>query len=251
MAQVSPKHFYKVNMRTFSLSEILHYQPNLNGFLSWFLNVVGIQVLPTFDLKVPLPVRADSFFCEPGELSHQGKEIISPLVESFERLGFAVMGYEKNTGIDPNCLDAAGCHLLHQNSKYTASVLFLHSVEAPEPHFVTLNISCLDSEHHSFSVHNHSLAFDFFAAKTLKSTCTVVQTRSPFELFREFESKVQHRLNFSTLQFIRNPHHFAQLTEARSETVLNEGLRLGRFIPMTEIEVQELKRKHSWRYAQA
>lgn len=238
-------------MRTFSLSEILHYQPGFTGFLLWLLNVTRINPLPVTELKIPLPIRADSFFCAYEELSVQGKEIINPFIESFERLGFAVMGYEKNTGIDPNCLDAAGCHLLHQNGKYFASVLFIHSVESPEPRLVTLNLWCLNSENCSFGVHNSPLAFDYFAAKTLNSTCLVVQTSSPFELFREFESKVQFRLNVSSLKHIQSPAQYAQLLEARSETVLNEGLRSGRFIPMTEIEVQELKRKHSWRYAQA
>lgn len=250
MAQGSPKHFYKVDMRTFSLSEILYYLPGINGFLTWLLNVLGIKPLPVYESLVPFPVRADSFFCDYTEVSLTGREMIAPFVESFERLGFSVLGYEQNPSIDPNVLDCAACHLLHQNGKFFSNVIFLNSVEASEPHRVSLTIWCLDSENRAFGLHNKARSYDIFAANLLKTTSILIHTDSPFELFREFELRVNAQLDFSSLKPLYNRHQYAQLIETRSVAVLEEGLRRGRFIPMTEIEVQELKRKHSWRYAQ-
>lgn len=239
--------YYKTDLQKTTLEEMLHFLPGWPGFLKWIFKTLGFIRLPVSSGFAPLPSRAETFFSSPEKLSTRALLFLEPLAESFERLDFERMGYETNEGfLTTDFPDAGGCHFRHRNGLWMASVIYTHALIGETIETVTISIWAVRSNGAPIRAVNRppSHIVDPFAKRILKTEVFQLDTTSPTELYQFFERKVAEQGGPGNFRTFAGTADFLRYVEDTSILILETGLREGRFIPMTEEEVAELRRKH-------
>ncbi len=239
--------YYKTDLQRFGLRETLHYLPGWSGFLQWFLKSIGLVRLPVVPGFAPLPLRAESFFSPPEKLSTRARSFLEPLAESFERLDFERMGYETNEGfLTSDFPDGGGCHFRHRSGLWLASVIYAHALIGETIETVSITIWAVRSNGAPLRTVNlpPSRTVDPFSKQLLKTDVFQLDTTSAIELFQFFERKVAEHGGPGNFRTFAGTADFLRYVEETSVLILETGLREGRYIPMTEAEVAELRKKH-------
>jgi hypothetical protein len=239
--------YYKTDLQTVSLGEMMHFVPGWRGFWLWVCKTFGFTRLPVIPGSAPLPFRAASFLQPPEKLSDQARTFIEPIAENLERLDFERIGYESNDGfLSDEIPDGGGCHFLHRNGRWVASVIYFHTRIEEMGETIQLNIWGVRSDGSPFRVLNLPpwQVVDPFSNRILNSLVYWLDTTSPTELFQFFEKKVAKGPGINGFRQFSGPDDVLRCMEENSVRVLEAKLREGRYIPMTEAEVAELRRKH-------
>lgn len=239
--------YYNTNLQKITLEEMLHFLPGWQGVVKWLLKTIGILQLPIMPGFLPFPSRAEVFFSPPEKLSARAISFLEPLAESFDRLDFERIGVETNEGIlSDEFPDGGGCHFRHRNGLWLASVVYLHTPIGETIEMVSITIWAVRSNGAPVRAVSRppSQIVDPFAKRILKTEVFHLDTTSPIELFQFFERKVAELGGPGNFRTFAGTADFLRYVEETSVLILETGLREGRFIPMTEAEVAELRRKH-------
>lgn len=232
--------YYKQNFNKLSFGELKCYSPNLLAFPGLAaMKIFGL--LPTAPVFSPLPTRLS--FVEFEQLSRRCREFIEPSIESLERLGFEILGFETNSDCeDPNYIDGGGCHLAHPVENFIALVSYGNFVEiahAPSE-FSNLTVWAQFENNHSLGLVNHQF-INYFYDKVLNRRTFRTEASSPYQMLPVFEKLMENFGANEELVPIKTTKDLSNLIERQSRQVLEAGLKIERFVPMSELEIIKMK----------
>lgn len=234
------RHYYKQNYNKVSFAELKFHSPNIFAFPGLCaMKLFGL--LPTVPTFSPMPT---SFaFVDFERLSVRCREFISPAIESFRRLGFEILGFEILDGCeDPNYIDGGSCHLFHpiRNINAVASHVNFFELHGMPSEFAALTVWRLFENGHSLRLVNHGLV-SYFHDKVLNRKTFRSEAASPFQMLPVFEKLLEKFGENAAPASIRTLRDLRSLFEKESRKVLEVGLESGRFVPMSELEVINMK----------
>lgn len=206
----------------------------------WAMKLLGL--LPTTPNYLPMP----SIPCFVGaeRLSARCREFISPLVESFQTLGFEALGFEIIVGSeDANFIDGGACHLFHPNRNFNAVAGYhnffeLHGMPGE---FTTLTVWTRFENGHSLGLVNHPLS-NYYHDRVLNRKSYQCEASSPFQMLPVFEKLFEEssEQNGSPVA-LDSIEKLRRLFEKQSKKILETGLASGRFVPMSELEIINMR----------
>lgn len=234
------QHYYKQNFNKLSFGELKCYSPNLLAFPGLCaMKLFGL--LPTVPTFAPMPTRIS--LVEFEQLSRRCQEFIEPSIESFQRLGFEILGFETNRACeDPNYIDGGGCHLVHPIKNFIVLVAYANFVElAGMPsEFSNLTVWAQFENHHSLGLVNHKF-INYFYDQVLNRQTFYCEASSPYQMLSVFEELLENSDETDALVSIKTIKDLSGLFEKQSRQVLETGLKSGRFMPMSELEIIKMK----------
>jgi hypothetical protein len=175
--------YYKQNFNKFSFAELKCYSYNIFTFPGLcVMKLFGL--LPTAPVYVPMPINP--CFVGGERLSVRCREAILPSVESFQRLGFEILGFEINADYEnPNYIDGGGCHLVHPAKNFVALVAYSNFVDLPSmpSEFTTMTVWAQFENNHGIGLSNHKL-INYFHCKIANRKSFRCEASSPFQIRR-------------------------------------------------------------------
>lgn len=236
------QHYYKQNFNRLSFGELRHYSPNILAFPGLCaMKMFGwLPVTPVF---APMPTVP--CFVGIERLSARCREFILPSVESFQRLGFEIFGFEINAGYEnPNYIDGGGCHLVHPTKNFIALVAYNNFVELPTmpSEFSNLTVWAQFENNRSIGLTNHKL-INYFNNKVLNRKSFRCEASTPFQMLPIFEKLLEDFGESEALVSLGTLKDLSSLLEKQSRKVLQAGLKNGRFVQMSELEIIKMKQE--------
>jgi hypothetical protein len=232
--------YYKQDCNKFSFGELKRHSPNVFAFPGLCLMKL-FGLLPTAPTFAPMPAKP--CFVEFEQLSARCRGFIEPSIESFQRLGFEILGCEINADChNPNYIDGAGCHLVHTVRNYVAMIAYHNFVEVQPPpsEFSNLTVWAAFEENYSIALANHKF-ISYFYDKVSNRQSFYCDASSPFQMLPIFEKLVETYAAGDAIMPIRTVRDLSSLFETQGRKLLEAGLKNGRFVPMSELEIIKMK----------
>ena len=234
--------YYKQNYNKFSFGELKFYSPNIFAFPGLCaMKIFGL--LPVEPTYAPMPTVP--CFVGSERLSARCREAILPSVESFGRLGFEILGFEINADYEnPNYIDGGGCHLFHPIKNFVALVAYNNFINLPTipSEFTTLTVWAQFENNHCVGLGNHKLS-NYFHDKVLNRKTFHCEASSPFQMLPVFERILEESGINDEIVPLRTLKDLSSLFEKQSRKALEAGLKNGRFVPMSELEIIKMKQE--------
>jgi hypothetical protein len=232
--------YYKQNFNKFSFGELKHYSPNILAFPGLCaMKILGL--LPIAPVYAPLPINP--CFVGGEQLSTRCREAILPSIESFQRLGFEILGFEINAGYeDPNYIGGGGCHLVHPTKNFVALVTYNNFIKLPTmpSEFTTLTVWTQFENNHGIGLSNHKL-INYFHCKIANRKSFRCEATSPFQMLPVFEKILEESGTQDATVPFRTLKDLSGFFEKQGRKILEAGLKNGRFVPMSKLEIIQMK----------